>query len=140
MKRLEEHEGEVFGKLTTKFVRDWRIKLFVGNGDSRLRWMRRSRYVVREFAVDRRDDTFSPATGCHTINVLPVVYLKQMSDAEDQPMAYQPLLAALDIGDAFLQVPQDKPLKVVLHGQAYAVLRNLPGQRLGAKAICSFVE
>ena len=134
LKRLEEHEGEVFGKLTTKFVRDWRIKLFVGDGDSRLRWMRRSRYVAREFAVDRRDDTFSPATGCHTNNVLPVVYLKQMSDAKDQPMAYQPLLAALDIGDAFLQVPQDKPLKVILHGQAYAVLRNLPGQRLGAKA------
>jgi hypothetical protein len=43
-------------------------------------------------------------------------------------------LASLDIKDAFLQVPQDKIIGVELYGTEYLVLRNLPGQRLGAKA------
>ena len=58
VQRLEEHDGDVFRKPTTKFVRDWHVKLVVGNGDSRLRWVRRSRFVAREYAVDRRDNTF----------------------------------------------------------------------------------
>ena len=44
------------------------------------------------------------------------------------------MLASLDIKDAFLQVPQEKVVAVKLHDTAYVVLRNLPGQRLGAKA------
>jgi len=56
--RKEEYSGDVLGSLTTKFVRDWRTKLYVDDGGkSRMRWMRRSRFVAREFAVDRRDDT-----------------------------------------------------------------------------------
>ena len=37
--------------------------------------MRRSRYVAREFAHEKRLDTFSPATGAHTSNLLPMKYL-----------------------------------------------------------------
>ena len=47
---------------------------------------------------------------------------------------YQVLLAALDIKDAFLQVPQEKLVMVSLYNQQYVIRRNLPGQRLGAKA------
>ena len=36
--------------------------------------------------------------------------------------------------DAFLQVPQEKDLKVNLRGEVSLVKRNLPGQRVGAKA------
>jgi hypothetical protein len=40
----------------------------------------------------------------------------------------------LDIKDAFLQVPQEKLVEVSLYNQKYIIKRNLPGQRLGAKA------
>ena len=43
----EDHQGRVEGRLTTKFVRDWRKKLYVSEGQSRERWMRRSRLVAR---------------------------------------------------------------------------------------------
>lgn len=42
-------------------------------------------------------------------------------------------MAALDIKDAFLQAPQDEVIHIELQGRRYQVLRNLPGQRLGAK-------
>ena len=62
--------GKVSGKLTTKFVRDWRLKDFGEGPEMRTRWMRRSRFVAREFANTRRLDTFSPAAGAHTANIL----------------------------------------------------------------------
>ena len=66
-----EFHQEPTGKLTTRFVRDWRVKVF-DDGASRIkRWMRRSRLVAREFATTKRLDTFSPATGAHVSNVLP---------------------------------------------------------------------
>ena len=39
-----------------------------------------------------------------------------------------------DIKDAFLCVPQEKPFSVQLGGRRYIIAKNLPGQRLGAKA------
>ena len=99
--------------------------------------MRPSRYVAREFANDKRDDVYSPATGCHTSNPVPIVFLqmlKQLESSELDKENYGVVLAALDIKDAFLQVPQQQVVSVNLHGTEYVVLRNLPGQRLGAKA------
>ena len=65
-KMEEEYDGAVEGKLTTKFVFDWRKKTFTPSpevsGESRQRWMRRARYVAREFATTKRLDTYSPAT------------------------------------------------------------------------------
>ena len=46
----EQFQGEVTGSLTTKFVRDWRLKQY---GDEK-KWMRRSRFVAREFATSKR--------------------------------------------------------------------------------------
>ena len=46
----------------------------------------------------------------------------------------KPVIGALDVKDAFLQVPQQKPLRIVTTMGEYEVLRNLPGQRIGAKA------
>ena len=48
------------------------------------------------------------------------------------------MLGCLDVKDAFLQVPQEKPLKVILRGEELLVKRNLPGQRVGAKAWFNF--
>ena len=61
-------KGEISGTLTTRFVYDWRLKTYDGDnslwkGETK-RWMRRSRYVARKFANDKRDDVYSPATGC----------------------------------------------------------------------------
>ena len=67
----EQFQGEVTGSLTTKFVRDWRLKQY---GDEK-KWMRRSRFVEREFSTAKRLDTFSPATGAHTSNLLQAKYL-----------------------------------------------------------------
>ena len=130
----DDHDGPVQGHLTTKFVRDWQKKVYVDlNGGSCERWMRRSRLVAREYANTKRDDTFSPATGAHTSNLLPVFFLDLHKQAEDCSEQYKALLASLDIKDAFLQVPQTDPTEVSLWGSNYVVLRNLPGQRRGSK-------
>jgi len=63
--RKEEYSGDVLGSLTTKFVRDWRTTLYDDGGKFRMRWMRRSCFVAREFAVDRRDDAYSQPACCH---------------------------------------------------------------------------
>ena len=81
--------------------------------------------------MDRRDDTYSPATGAHTTSLLPLGFLQE---AKETGSHYQPLLAALDIKDAFLQVPQDNPIEVELQGQKYIIFRNLPGQRQGSRS------
>ena len=99
------------------------------------RWMRRSRFVAREFANTRRLDTFSPATGAHTANVLPLKYLwmKGMSSEMKVDGGRSVVMGALDVRDAFLQVEQDEPVLVHLQNEPFIIMRNLPGQRLGAK-------
>ena len=39
----------------------------------------------------------------------------------------------MDVKDAFLMVPQPRPVKIKVNGEDYIVERNLPGQRLGAR-------
>ena len=71
---LQKHEeciDEVCGNLTTRFVYDWRVKQH-RNGQQM--WMRRSRFVAREFANVKCHDTYSPASGSHTANLVPLVF------------------------------------------------------------------
>ena len=96
--------------------------------------MRRSRFVVREFAVSKRLDTFSPATGAHTSNLLPLKYLwMKRQAAEMESKDYEVVMASIDVRDAFLQVEQSQPILVHLQNEPFVINRNLPGQRLGAK-------
>ena len=86
------------------FVRDWRLKPY---GEQKtMRWMRRSRFVAREFANEKRLDTFSPATGAHTSNLLPIKYLwmKQQATQMETKGDYDVLMGCLDVKDAILQV------------------------------------
>ena len=126
-----QFDKPVTGKLTTKFVCDWRLKDYT-NSDGVVvkRWMRRSRYVAREFANVRRLDTFSPATGAQTSNLLPMKYLwqKQMSNEMKDDKSYEVVLGGLDIKDAFLQIEQQEPILVSIHNEQYVIHRNLPGQ------------
>ena len=71
LQKREECTDEVCGSLTTRFVYDWRVKQH-RNGQQM--WMRRSRFVAREFANVKRHDTYSPASGSHTANLVPLVF------------------------------------------------------------------
>ena len=62
LEKMESEKGG-FKKLTTRFVRDWRVKPRPDLPGSPKQFLRRSRLVAREYAVDRRDDVHSPATG-----------------------------------------------------------------------------
>ena len=133
--KASEFTEEPTGKLTTKFVRDWRLKMFGEGASQQKRWMRRSRLVAREFATSKRLDTFSPATGAHVSNILPFKYLLMKNELADMKCkaGYDVVLSSLDVSDAFLQVEQDNPVLVKLQGIDWVICRNLPGQRLGAK-------
>ena len=78
LQKAEECQEVVSGSLTTRFVYDWRIK---DSPDGTKKWMRRSRFVAREFATLKRSDTYSPATGSHTSNLVPLVYLRMLGES-----------------------------------------------------------
>ena len=122
--------------LTTRFVYDWRIKTYVDkNGMKHKRWLRRARLVARDYAIEKRDDVYSPASGQHALRLLPVLFLTAASAEMDyEQNKGRPVIGALDVKDAFLQVPQERPLRIVTAMGEYKLLRNLPGQRIGAKA------
>lgn len=92
--------------------------------------------MAKEFNNSKRLDTFSPATGCHTTNLVPLVYLQktgQLDESQMKDSSYSVTMAALDVKDAFLQVPQERIFRIKVGHQHFAVLKNLPGQRMGAK-------
>ena len=126
-KRLEGYKT-----LTTRFVRDWRAKPRTKEPGAPKQFLRRSRLVAREYATDRRDDVHSPATGGQALRLLPAIYL--MKKAEEEHGGAKYTLGALDIKDAFLQVPQAVPTQVSTASGHFEVKKNLPGQRIGAKA------
>jgi hypothetical protein len=64
---------------------------------------------------------------------LPVLFLQKEVETEGMSANYAPVLCSLDIKYAFLQVPQKDPIQVDLHGVSYVILKNLPGQRQGAR-------
>ena len=124
-------------KLTTKFVRGRRIKTrTLPDGQQKKQWMRRSRLVAREYAVERRDDVYSPASGSYSLRLLPALLLDMRSRDYQEDETGDPVIGALDIKDAFLQVAQERPLQIStsLGKYKYKVLKNLLGQRIGAIA------
>jgi hypothetical protein len=86
--------------LSTRFVRTWREKR---NSKGEAIWLRRSRFVAREFAwlEPERENLFSPASGSIISRVLPTVVLERR-DKENMVMA------SLDVRDAFLTAKQER--------------------------------
>ena len=123
------------GKLTTKFVRDWRLNRFGEGLDEKKRWMRRSRLVAREFANTKRLGTFSPATGARVSKIFPLksLWMKALILEVKTKEKYDVVLAALDVRDTCLQVDQDKPVLVNLQEPNWVIKKNLPRQRLGTR-------
>ena len=90
-------------------------------------------------SLKERGDIFPPATSGHVLKLLPTMFLQRVSEEEEAREgggALSQMLGCLDVKDAFWQVPQEKPLKVNLRGEL--VKRNLPGQRVAAKAWLDF--
>ena len=123
----QQHLGQLGSDLTAKFVRTWRRK----ERDGQEQWLGRSRLVAREFnRMELRDDLFSPASNHVVERLLPALAVSQVFGETF-------VLGALDIGDAYLQVPQanrrrvrilDYPSEVQL-----LICRCLPGQRDGSR-------
>ena len=90
--------------LSTRFVRTWCEK---HDEKGEAVWLRRSRFVAREFAwlEPERECLFSPASGSIISRMLPTMFL-EMKDSE------QAILASLDVRDAFLTVGQERPTLV----------------------------
>ncbi len=116
-------------KLMTRFVRTWRDKVI----SNQRCWLRRSRYVAREFSwlSPDRQDLFTPASSAITNRLLPYCFLHRGSINGGQVMA------ALDIGDAFLTVDQQQPTIVTCElasgeVQEFSLGKVLPGQRDGS--------
>ena len=76
-------------KLDTRLVRDWRFR--------ENQWKRRARLVAREFRDGDASsyETFSPTTPLAVVKMLIVMSL-----------IHGLSIASVDVGDAFLQVPQ----------------------------------
>ena len=125
----EDYKGELGTQLSAKFVRTWRKKTrvqfdaegkMVSSGPA---WLRRSRLVAREYNwLDVRDDVYSPSSSAAIVKLLPAL-------AMSNSFCEQSVLGTLDIGDAFLQVPQSTPRVVRLGSTNYVILKCLPGQR-----------
>ena len=118
---------ELGGDLTARFVRTWRKKC-KGNDDF---WYRRSRLVAREFnKLCVRDDLCSPASNHIVERLVPALCLSNTFSKNH-------VLGALDISDAYLQVPQGVPRRIsILDNEAHSGLvisRCLPGQRDGSR-------
>eukprot|EP00435_Cladocopium_sp_Y103_P064564 s72_g26.t1 len=142
-----QYGEEAKAKLTTRFVYDWRLKDYKGlNNDERTRkrWLRRSGCVAREYAfLERRGDTFAPASSTHVLNLLPMLWLQKLGDqqsAEGLDTDCDWVLSTLDVKDACLMVPQPEPLKIKVGSESFIVLKNLPGQRQGARSWYQFLR
>ena len=114
-------------QLSTRFVRTWREKVV----NDKPIWLRRSRLVAREYAwLSERTDLFSPASNALSGRLLQTLFLRMRSEGY--------ILGAIDIGDAFLTVPQKEFTVVSLLSASgekadYQLGRVLPGQRTGSQ-------
>ena len=129
--------------LSTRFVRTWREK---HDASGQPIWLRRSRFVAREFArlEPERESLFSPASGNIISRIVPAVFLEMR-----ETQSFDVVLASLDVRDAFLTVHQERPTLVHTvdaggSSRAFAFGKVLPGQRDGSllwyKAITKFLK
>ena len=56
--------------------------------------------MVREFASEKLSDTYAPATGCHTLALIPLIYFKMLGDEPDEH-AVMALTSTVFSGEGF---------------------------------------
>ena len=115
--------------LTTRMAYDWREK---NSGDNKAIWLRRARYVAREYAwLESRADILAPASSC-LMNQLLLIHFVTSSNPDR-------CLVGIDVSEAFLTVDQVVPTRVVykpVDGGPpvyFALGKVLPGQRDGSE-------
>ena len=116
-------------QLSTRFVQTWTEKL---NKEGQPIWLRRSRFVAREFQWmdSERNDLFSPASSSIVARLLPVMH----SDMKGHVDA---VMVGIDIKDAFLTVQQRTPTELTCKladasEVNYRLGHVFPGQRDGS--------
>ena len=133
-----EDSSNYGSSLTGKFVRTFRKK--ERNGQPY--WYRRARLVAREYNhLSIREDTFSPPSNSVVTRLIPAMVMSGLYSDDH-------VIGALDISDAYLQVPQEfkRKLRVVDSGgyDDLIIAKCLPGQRDGARRwyffFCDFLE
>ncbi|CAE7399020.1 unnamed protein product [Symbiodinium sp. CCMP2592] len=144
-KQVLEEVGDSFDlsgykELSTKFVRTWRQKKRHG----RMMFFRRSRLVAREYKWMERDreGLYAPATSSLTTKLLPWLFCEMNRRQEGAATDDDPIgVVALDIKDAFLCVPQERPMLAKIPGSPKRMrfLKMLPGQRDGTARWHSFI-
>ena len=120
-------EVSLGGDLTARFVRTWRRK---NKGKDEF-WYRRARLVAREFnKLCVRDDLYSPASNHIVERLVPALTMSNSFSKSH-------VLGALDISDAYLQVPQEVPRRISIlddnNHSGLVINRCLPGQRDGSR-------
>ena len=137
---FDPSDDKEYVSLSTRFVRTWREKK---DGDGRQIWLRRSRFVAREFAwlTPDRADLYSPASSNVTTRLIPIAFLEMISKGW--------ILCGIDVSDAFLTVSQVRPTTVTSvdalgNIQSHVLGKVLPGQRDGSvlwhRALTQFLE
>ena len=135
----DSKEGPLVGRenpkqLSTKMVRTWREKTMPDPVTKVMRpvWLRRSRYVAREYnwLNPEREGLYAPASSALMTKVLPSLYTYLQARDGDW------VLGSMDVSDAFLMVEQEVATEVSYQdpdGRARKFLlgRLLPGQRDG---------
>ena len=131
----EQAQQEGSRLLSTKFVRSWRIKMRkLDNGREEQQYLRRSRFVGREYAwLDKdRTELFAPASSSLLTRLLPSVFMHNKDNNH--------ACCVLDVADACLTVDQRIPTIVRAnlgsgheeqYVQHFRLVKLLPGQRDG---------
>ena len=125
----EQAQQEGSRLLSTKFVRSWRIKMRkLDNGREEQQYLRRSRFVGREYAWLEKDRTelFAPASSSLLTRLLPSVFMHNKDnnhaccvlDVADQRI---PTIVRANLGSGHEEQ----------YVQHFRLLKLLPGQRDG---------
>ncbi|CAE7295462.1 unnamed protein product, partial [Symbiodinium microadriaticum] len=134
-----DDDTSAYKELSSKFVRTWRQKQRGGQ----LMFFRRARLVAREYRWLERDreDLYAPATSALTTKLLPWLYCELRRQQQDSDDDDEVGVIALDIKDAFLNVPQDRPMLARIPGfpNKMRFIRMIPGQRDGTARWHSFI-
>ena len=124
----EAYQGQVEGRVTTKFVRDWRETICVWR---LIQWKMDAEKPFggqRICYSEERDDTFPPATGAHSSNLLPLLHLQRQAEGQGSSDHYKALACGPWHQGRPLQVPPTDPIQVYLNNSPFIISRTCQGR------------
>ena len=132
IKQASDDDKEITRSVTTKSVRDWRWKEWKGDGPPKSRWLRRSRLVALEYALDKRDDVFSTASSGHLLRILPVLYLAEVGELKEAAgrSEEEVVLGTMDIKMLFSRCRRRSPWDLRCQEEISSCLRTCQAKGL----------